>query len=276
MKPLRLLRNVFVLKNQPSLNHDLASSQILQNEALLNEYCIIVNESDHVLGCKSKKECHLMENINKGLLHRAFSILLFNSKKEFLITQRSETKVTFPNCYTNACCSHPLFNSLEKEEKNGLGVKRAAHRRLCLELGVHPNAININDIQYITRMLYKFPSNCGSWGEHELDYLLVIHKDIDIKPSREEIRHAEYISRDQFTNHISKLFVTIYSCKSILILLFCSLSFLVDTWLDTLEKKGEHISPWFKLICKHFLYDFWDNLDNLDKCVDHKTIHIFT
>ncbi|KAG0420515.1 hypothetical protein HPB47_003452 [Ixodes persulcatus] len=63
---------------------------------LLEEQCILVDEQDRVLGSGSKKDCHLMTNINKGLLHRAFSVFLFNSKDELLLQQRSDAKITFP------------------------------------------------------------------------------------------------------------------------------------------------------------------------------------
>lgn len=77
--------------------------------ALLNEPCILVDSNDRVVGKASKKECHLLENIQKeNMLHRAFSVFIFNHKKELLITQRSSYKILFPNHWTNACCSHPL------------------------------------------------------------------------------------------------------------------------------------------------------------------------
>jgi hypothetical protein len=54
---------------------------------LLSEQCILVNGSDEVVGHASKKQCHLWENIKGGLLHRAFSVILFNSNNELLIQQ---------------------------------------------------------------------------------------------------------------------------------------------------------------------------------------------
>ena len=78
--------------------------------ALLNEPCILVDSNDKVVGKASKKECHLLENIHgKNMLHRAFSVFIFNKNKELLITQRSSYKILFPNHWTNACCSHPLY-----------------------------------------------------------------------------------------------------------------------------------------------------------------------
>ncbi|RAL65730.1 hypothetical protein DID88_005398 [Monilinia fructigena] len=75
---------------------------------LMDEVCIVLDENDKPIGNFSKKICHLMTNIDKGLLHRAFSVFLFNSKNELLIQQRATEKITFPDMWTNTCCSHPL------------------------------------------------------------------------------------------------------------------------------------------------------------------------
>ncbi|PNJ08454.1 IDI1 isoform 3, partial [Pongo abelii] len=71
-----------------------------------------------------------------GLLHRAFSVFLFNTENKLLLQQRSDAKITFPGCFTNTCCSHPLSNPGELEENDALGVRRAAQRRLKAELGI--------------------------------------------------------------------------------------------------------------------------------------------
>lgn len=63
---------------------------------LLKEQCILLDEDDRVMGSASKKDCHLLENIDKGMLHRAFSVFLFNTKGELLIQQRSTAKITYP------------------------------------------------------------------------------------------------------------------------------------------------------------------------------------
>src|SRR5690606_8301969 len=82
---------------------------------------------------------HRMGNINKGLLHRAFSVFLFDSNWRLLLQQRASEKITFPNMWTNTCCSHPL--AIENEfgadlESGTQGVRRAAQRKLDHELGI--------------------------------------------------------------------------------------------------------------------------------------------
>src|ERR1700679_1932258 len=69
---------------------------------LLAEECILVDGKDQVIGHDTKKNCHLVVN-GDVLLHRAFSVFLFNTKGELLLQQRSKVKVTFPSMYTNTC-----------------------------------------------------------------------------------------------------------------------------------------------------------------------------
>jgi isopentenyl-diphosphate delta-isomerase len=109
-----------------------------------------------------------MENINKGLLHRAFSAFIFRpSDAKLLLQQRALEKITFPNMWTNTCCSHPLDDfEEEKIEKEQLGVRIAASRKLEHELGIPRWQTPIDDFQYLTRIHYLAPSD-GVWGEHE-------------------------------------------------------------------------------------------------------------
>ena len=62
-----------------------------------------------------------MENIEKGMLHRAFSVFLFNEEGKLLLQQRAASKITYPLYFTNTCCSHPLYTPLELEEENHRG-----------------------------------------------------------------------------------------------------------------------------------------------------------
>jgi isopentenyl-diphosphate Delta-isomerase len=152
---------------------------------LMDEVCIVLDENDKPIGNFSKKICrylesthqrlaltiagHLMTNIEKGLLHRAFSVFLFNSKNELLLQQRATEKITFPDMWTNTCCSHPLGipgeGGVELAEAVE-GVKRAAQRKLDHELGIKAAQVPIEDFKFLTRIHYKAPSD-GKWGEHE-------------------------------------------------------------------------------------------------------------
>ncbi|CAF2374647.1 unnamed protein product [Brassica napus] len=74
-----------------------AGMDAVQKRLMFEDECILVDETDRVVGFDTKYNCHLMENIEaKNLLHRAFSVFLFNSNYELLLQQRSKAKVTFP------------------------------------------------------------------------------------------------------------------------------------------------------------------------------------
>lgn len=108
---------------------------------LLAEECILVDEADKAIGADTKKNCHLNEYIKDGKLHRAFSVFLFNSKGQLLLQQRSQAKITFPECFTNTCCSHPLYRQEELEEGGAMGVRKAARRKLEHELGISQDKV---------------------------------------------------------------------------------------------------------------------------------------
>ncbi|XP_076349486.1 isopentenyl-diphosphate delta isomerase isoform X1 [Tachypleus tridentatus] len=224
---------------------DLTKLDSLQRK-LLEEMCIAVDDSDKPLSARSKKDCHLMQNINKGLIHRAFSVFLFNTKGELLMQQRSDFKITFPGMYTNTCCSHPLYISPELDEHEALGVKKAAQRRMEIELGIRPSQIPLDSLQYLTRIFYTATSD-GVWGESEIDYILVAQKDVDLKPNKNEVKNHCYLSKDD-----------------------------MKVFLDNLDKSGNQVTPWFSLITKNFLFNWWDNLHNLKPFEDHATIHRLT
>ena len=152
---------------------------------LMEERCILVDTQDKAYGAGDKKTCtfqrpvhcwpyandvvgHLMVNINKGLLHRAFSAFVFRpSDAKLLLQQRASEKITFPDMWTNTCCSHPLDDfDEEKVEKDQLGVRVAASRKLEHELGIPKSQTPIDEFQYLTKIHYLAPSN-GIWGEHE-------------------------------------------------------------------------------------------------------------
>ena len=122
-----------------------------------------------------------MKNINEGLLHRAFSVFLFDSKNRLLLQQRASEKITFPDMWTNTCCSHPLGVPGETgAELEGAvqGVRRAAQRKLDHELGIKAKGVPLDTFRFLTRIHYKAPSD-GKWGEHESECLAV-----DPQPAR--------------------------------------------------------------------------------------------
>jgi isopentenyl-diphosphate delta-isomerase type 1 len=110
-----------------------------------------------------------MKNIDQGLLHRAFSVFLFDSQNRLLLQQRASEKITFPDMWTNTCCSHPLGIPGEtgaELEAAVQGVRRAAQRKLNHELGIKAKQVPLDGLEFLTRIHYKAPSD-GKWGEHE-------------------------------------------------------------------------------------------------------------
>ncbi len=159
---------------------------------LMAEAVIQVTEKDEVIGPLSKLEAHR----GSGLFHRAFSVLLFNSKGDMLLQQRSGDKVTFPHVWANACCSHPLHSAEELEETNAMGVKRAAVRKLEQELGIDPSTIDVGDMTFMTKMRYAARMN-QSWIERELDHILVMCADVELSPNPNEVANTMWVSREE-------------------------------------------------------------------------------
>ena len=89
------------------------------------EHVVLVDEKDKVLGTMEKLEAH-----KKGVLHRAFSVMVFNSKGELMLQKRSTNKYHSGGLWTNTCCSHPRLNE---------PTEVAARRRLLEEMGINVN-----------------------------------------------------------------------------------------------------------------------------------------
>ncbi|XVF06985.1 hypothetical protein REPUB_Repub06bG0098600 [Reevesia pubescens] len=228
-----------------------AGMDAVQRRLMFEDECILVDESDNVVGHESKYNCHLWEKILTGnMLHRAFSVFLFNSKFELLLQQRSATKVTFPLVWTNTCCSHPLYRESELIVENCLGVRNAAQRKLLDELGIPAEDVPVDQFIPLSRMLYKAPSD-GKWGEHELDYLLFIVRDVNDHPNPEEVADVKYVNRDQLKELLRKA--------------------------DAGEE-GLKLSPWFRLVVDNFLFKWWDHVEKgtLKEASDMETIHKLT
>lgn len=116
------------------------------------EKVILVNEQDEKIGLMPKQEAH-----EKGVLHRAFSVFVFNSKNELLLQQRALHKYHSPGLWTNTCCSH---------QRDGESTLDAGKRRLSEEMGF------TTDLKQTTSFIYKAPFDNGL-TEHEFDHILV-------------------------------------------------------------------------------------------------------
>lgn len=127
------------------------------------EKVILVNENDEKIGLMPKQEAHV-----KGVLHRAFSVFIFNHKNELMLQQRALHKYHSPGLWANTCCSH---------QRDGETSVDAGKRRLFEEMGFTA------DLKETTTFIYKAPFDNGL-TEHELDHILVgnFNHDPEINP----------------------------------------------------------------------------------------------
>jgi len=251
---------------------------------MLRDQVILVDEDDAILGGASKFDAHRFEEsgsegkgddnadgIKKappiktkrnGLLHRAFSVFLFDSSDRLLLQRRASCKITFPDVWTNTCCSHQLHGQVPPEVDDAQlaaatgeapEAAAAAVRKLWHELGVEPGAVPPEAFKLVSRLHYCAPDadNAEPWGEHELDYVLLarvpeeekkeeVQKEdrkpprpsFSLNPNPEEVREARWVTRDQLQ--------------------------------DMLRDPALKWSPWFRIIVERWLLPEWWNGENDD------------
>ena len=145
------------------------------------ERVILVDENDRTLGTMEKMEAH-----EKGILHRAFSIFLINSKGELLIHQRAASKYHSPLLWTNTCCSHPRIDE---------SLEEATRRRLMEEMGM---SCQMNKA---FSFIYKAELDKGL-TEHELDHVFIGTTDDLPKPNPDEVQSYKYVDLDLLKSHM--------------------------------------------------------------------------
>ena len=142
---------------------------------------ILVDEHDVQTGTMEKMEVH-----QKALLHRAFSVFIFNDKGEMLLHKRSDKKYHSGGLWTNACCSHP---------QPGEETLMAAQIRLQQEMGFN------TELKKAFHFIYKAPFDNGL-TEHEFDHVFIGNYNGDITPSTEEVSDYCFKSIEEVKNSI--------------------------------------------------------------------------
>jgi len=137
---------------------------------------VLVDETDLETGTMEKMEAHLL-----GVLHRAFSIFIFNSKGEFLLQQRATGKYHNGGLWTNTCCSHPF---------PGEDILKAASRRLSEEMGFQTS------LSPAFTFIYKASFDNGL-TEHEFDHVFTGIFDGNIKADDNEVSDYCYKPLDE-------------------------------------------------------------------------------
>lgn len=146
-----------------------------------NEYVILVDEHDNDIGVMEKMQAH-----KQGLLHRAFSIFVFNNQQQLLLQQRAVSKYHSGGLWTNTCCSHPRPNET---------IKDAAIRRLFEEMGM------TCELTIKTNFIYKTPFENGL-TEHELDYVLIGNSNSNPTINTAEVENFKWLSLEDIKKDI--------------------------------------------------------------------------
>lgn len=135
------------------------------------EKVILVDKNDRQVGLMEKQEAHI-----KGLLHRAFSVFIFNTKNELLLQKRANQKYHSGGLWTNTCCSHPRDNESTID---------AAYRRLNEEMGM------TCDLELKFNFIYKAKLDNNLY-EHELDHVFFGFSDTIPKINKKEVCAFDY------------------------------------------------------------------------------------
>jgi isopentenyl-diphosphate delta-isomerase len=135
---------------------------------------ILVDEADRVVGHMSKARCHQ----GGGILHRAFSLLIFNDAGELLLQQRAVSKRLWPRYWSNSCCSHP-----RRDET----MEAATERRLYEELGLRC------PLHFLFKFQYQAQFD-ASGAEHELCSVFIGRATDQLRINRNEIRAWRWIT----------------------------------------------------------------------------------
>ena len=147
----------------------------------MEEQVILVDEQDNPIGLMSKLEAH-----QKAVLHRAFSVFIFNDKGELMLQQRAKHKYHSPGLWTNTCCSH---------QREGESNVQAGKRRLQEEMGF------TTELSEVTSFIYKAPFDNGL-TEHEFDHVLLGYYEDDPEINPDEVASWKWMPLEEVNNDI--------------------------------------------------------------------------
>ena len=147
------------------------------------EQVILVDEKDTEIGTMEKIEAH-----EKALLHRAFSVFVFNDQGKLLLQQRAMDKYHSPGLWTNTCCSHP---------RPGETIPAAAHRRLKEEMGFDTELTKAFDF------IYHAPFSNGL-TEHEFDHVMIGYYNQPAQPNSLEVQAVASYTLDEINEQMQE------------------------------------------------------------------------
>ena len=150
---------------------------------MVKEKVVLVDKSDKQIGLMPKLEAH-----QKGILHRAFSIFLFNSKNQILLQKRSLIKYHSAGLWTNTCCSHP---------RDGEDIIDAGKRRLYEEMGIK------TELKKEFEFTYKEVLGNGL-TEHEFDHVLIGNFNGNPILNKDEVEDWKWMSLEEIEKDINE------------------------------------------------------------------------
>ena len=154
-----------------------------RDNSLDSDALILVDEADHEVGHLSKALCHE----GRGILHRAFSLLVFNAKGELLLQQRAASKRLWPLYWSNSCCSHP---------RRAETMEAAVERRLYEELGLSC------PLQFLFKFKYQAQFDANA-AEHELCSVFIARCTEHVRINKDEILAWRWISPEALQDEMS-------------------------------------------------------------------------
>jgi isopentenyl-diphosphate delta-isomerase len=158
-----------------------AQHRIVSSES---EELILVDREDNEIGFLSKGECH----DGAGVLHRAFSLFLFNDAGEVLLQQRSSHKRLWPDYWSNSCCSHP---------RRGESMQIATQRRLRDELNF------ATSLEHVYHFCYT--ADFGAAGaENELCHVYLGRAPENVQPNVSEIGSVKFVTATDFETELAR------------------------------------------------------------------------
>jgi isopentenyl-diphosphate delta-isomerase len=148
------------------------------------EQVVLVDEQGHELGLMGKTEAH-----ERGILHKAISVLIFNSQGDMLIQQRAFSKYHWAGIWSNTCCSHP---------RDGETFEDAAQRRLKEELGI------VTPLKKEFYFTYKATDGDSGLTEHEYDWVFTGVYDESFEFNTDEIHDVKWIGKEELANDMEE------------------------------------------------------------------------
>ncbi|PYI24078.1 Isopentenyldiphosphate isomerase [Aspergillus violaceofuscus CBS 115571] len=202
---LPVVQPLDVSSNTPLASATRTGDQPQSQDTSMEEMCIVIDERDREISMASKRVCHQRAKNNRNFLHRASSVLLFDTQNRLLIHQRASRKITLPNQWTNTCCSHPL--AVEGETGGIAGSRRPGAAQVpARALGITPDAVPLESLHFITRIHYRCPSD-AQLGEHESASVILSKADFNVEVKIEKIRDYRYVTRSEMQRMLRGLAV---------------------------------------------------------------------